>query len=290
MDHVLQARIAASLNIPPGCVTFTPINGGSINQTYRIDISDTPAAFFKTNSATKFPQLLEMEAKGLTLLQNAGIIKTPALIDLFTINDNQVLLMEWITPGSKTQAFWNHFGAQLAAIHSCTSPNFGLDHNNYMGAVQQTNTPAADWIFFFQHHRLQPLVEKSAHKGLLQPQHLRQFEKLYRSLPDLFEKQTSPSLLHGDLWSGNFICNNNQQPVLIDPAVYYGHSSIDLGMTTLFGGFHSRFYEAYHYHRPPEPNFKEQWEAAKLYPLLIHLLLFGASYRAPIENILASFQ
>jgi fructosamine-3-kinase len=93
-------------------------------------------------------------------------------------------------------------------------------------------------------------------------------------------------LVHGDLWSGNFICDENHDPVLIDPAVYYGIAAVDLGMTTLFGGFSKEFYEAYAYHAPFPSNYEEQWRIAKLYPLLIHLILFGKSYLGEIEEIL----
>ncbi|HVF97476.1 MAG TPA: fructosamine kinase family protein, partial [Flavisolibacter sp.] len=118
---------------------------------------------------------------------------------------------------------------------------------------------------------------------------LRQFENIDKRLEEIFEEE-KPSLLHGDLWSGNFMCNLKGEPVLFDPAVYYGHRSADLAMTTLFGGFKPSFYEAYHHHFPLPANYKEQWAACNLYPLLIHLYLFGTRYLSQIEETLRQFQ
>jgi fructosamine-3-kinase len=158
-----------------------------------------------------------------------------------------------------------------------------------MGSVPQSNHPSDNWIDFFTDQRLQPLIDQCLSQKLLSSKHQTQFETLFKQLPSVFNKEQKPSLLHGDLWSGNFMCNKNEEPVLIDTAVYFGHPSIDLGMTTLFGGFHSGFYEAYNYHLPFPSNYKGQWEVCNLYPLLIHLLLFGTSYLSQIETILSQY-
>ena len=126
-------------------------------------------------------------------------------------------------------------------------------------------------------------------KKLLTTQHQKAFDNLFKKLPFIFNDNEKPALLHGDLWSGNFMCNSQQQPVLIDPASHYSHRSMDLGMTTLFGGFDPSFYEAYHYYFPMPPNYKDQWLICNLYPLLIHLLLFGNSYLPQIQQTLHKF-
>jgi fructosamine-3-kinase len=154
-----------------------------------------------------------------------------------------------------------------------------------MGSIEQTNTWTTNWNTFFIQQRLRPLVAKCISKSLLTKKHLTAFEKLYIQLPLFFEDQ-QPALLHGDLWSGNFMCDDRSEAVLIDPAVYYGHHSIDLAMTTLFGGFHSLFYEAYQFHYSFSANYSAQWKICNLYPLLIHLLLFGKSYMLSIEKTL----
>jgi fructosamine-3-kinase len=283
IKHSLQVF----LNTSVVNATFQPVGGGSINETYKIATNDLHF-FCKKNNAQKFPQLFDKEKRGLALIAKQNIIKTPAVIDCFEENGEQILLLEWIESGTKTNSFWKDFGEQLAALHHCTSNKFGLEEDNYMGSVIQFNKPSSSWTDFFVHQRLQPLVKECCDKNLLQSKHVIHFENLYAKLSSIFNEE-KPSLLHGDLWSGNFMCNAQSQPVLIDPAVYYGHRSMDLAMTTLFGGFGERFYQSYHYHFPLPNNYKEQWQVGNLYPLLIHLLLFGNNYLEQIENTLDRF-
>ena len=285
MAPSLRDVIAQKLNA--SSLQLQPVGGGSINQCFRISTgSDT--FFCKVNSATKFPHLFEKEAKGLKLLGQQTGIRVPEVVGHFYSEEYQALLLEWIPGGQQTREFWKDFGSGLAALHHQHNERHGLDYNNYMGSVEQANDWEADWCRFFIHRRLQPLVEQCANQKLLSPKHQQLFEQLYERLPGLFESEP-PSLLHGDLWSGNFMCDNASRPVLIDPAVYYGHRSMDLGMTTLFGGFDPQFYQSYHYHYPLPANYAEQWQVCNLYPLLIHLRLFGSSYRSQIESTLQAF-
>jgi fructosamine-3-kinase len=157
-----------------------------------------------------------------------------------------------------------------------------------MGSLPQANGWRETWVEFFRAQRLEPQVKMAAAAGLLPARWADRFENLYRSLPAIFPEER-PSLLHGDLWSGNFLCTHQQEPVLIDPAVCYGHRAADLGMTTLFGRFNQAFYDAYHHHLPLPENHEEQWEIANLYPLLIHLNLFGGSYLTSITETLKRF-
>jgi fructosamine-3-kinase len=267
---------------------FQSVGGGSINETYRLTFADH-ALFCKINSASGFPHLFEKERDGLQLLAKQAVIKTPGVIDCFATEDIQVLLLEWIDPGERTKGFWKKFGEQLAALHLATNDCFGLYEDNFMGSVPQGNQLSADWVDFFIRQRLEPLIRICADKKLLMQRHLQQFKRLYRFLAQIFDTRQRPSLLHGDLWSGNFMCNQASEPVLIDPAVYYGHPSVDLGMSTLFGGFRSAFYEAYHHYSPFPKNYEEQWQVSNLYPLLIHLYLFGSSYLSQIEQTLTRF-
>jgi protein-ribulosamine 3-kinase len=200
-----------------------------------------------------------------------------------------VLLQEWIYEGERTETFWKEFGKQLAALHKCCNTQYGWEEDNYMGSIPQTNTYNSIWVEFFTFQRLEPLIKQSVDKGLLSTNGVKLFEQLYKKMPELFDLLETPSFLHGDLWSGNFMCNSDSQPVLIDPACYYGHRSMDLAMTTLFGGFYSTFYEAYNYHYHIPSNHQEQWSICNLYPLLIHLLLFCKSYLPQIQNTLQQF-
>ena len=264
------------------------VGGGCINETYNIRFGDKQF-FCKINSASKFPHLFEKEAHGLKLIARQNIIKVPAVIGCFEFDQHQMLLMEWIDEGQRTEAFWKKFGEQLAALHRVSNNFFGLNEDNYIGSIPQCNKPSDSWIDFFINNRLQPLIEQCLFKKQLSPKHQSQFEKLYLQLPSIFDKEQRPCLVHGDLWSGNFMCNKNSEPVLIDTAVYFGHSGVDLAMTTLFGGFDPGFYESYHYHNPFPSNFKEQWEVCNLYPLLIHLILFGSSYLPQIETTVGRY-
>jgi fructosamine-3-kinase len=157
-----------------------------------------------------------------------------------------------------------------------------------MGALVQDNTPSPTWVEFFRERRLEPQVRSAIDAGLIDRSTLGHFQRLYTRLPDFFPVEP-PSLVHGDLWSGNFLCDTAGQPVLIDPAVYFGHRHMDLAMTTLFGGFEPAFYEAYHYHYPLPPHCHRQWEIANLYPLLIHLNLFGSGYKGNILHTIQRF-
>jgi fructosamine-3-kinase len=157
-----------------------------------------------------------------------------------------------------------------------------------MGSVVQPNHWSDDWITFFGNQRLMSLGKQCLQFGLLTNKHLSQLEKVCDGLNQIFEPE-APALLHGDLWSGNFMCSEKEEPVLIDPAIYFGHRSMDLAMTTLFGGFDKVFYETYHYHYPLPQNYQQQWEICNLYPLLIHLRLFGSSYLPQIERTLNKF-
>lgn len=266
----------------------TPITGGTINATYKIGTGNT-SCFCKVNSSSNFPSLFTAESSSLALIASTNTIRTPRIIDCFEHEDHQLLLLEWIQPGTRIDKFWEDFGKSLAALHFSTADSYGLDEDNYMGSVPQKNSWSTSWVDFFIHQRLQPLAEKCLSKQLLTCKHVSQLQQIYTRLPLIFPEE-KPSLLHGDLWSGNFMCDASSQPVLIDPAVYYGHRSVDLAMTTLFGGFSPLFYQSYNHHFPFPSNYEEQWSVCNLYPLLIHLLLFGSSYRPQIETTLAHFQ
>jgi len=260
------------------------IGGGSINNTLKVKLQDK-YCFCKVNSAKHFPLLFEKEQNGLEALRKLSLIKVPEVYDCFIENDLQVLVLEWFNPGPRTPQFWKRFGEQLAGLHSVHSDQFGWTENNYMGSVDQLNDWHSSWPEFFWNQRLQPLIDKCLKANLLSSKNIQQFERLYKYLPEIFPP-VQPSFVHGDLWSGNFLCTTNEEPVLIDPAVYFGHPSVDIGMTTLFGGFDPIFYEAYNYMLPFPSNYQQQWEICNLYPLLIHLYLFGSSYLSSIESIL----
>lgn len=286
----LQENIGKFISERTGIVisnlAFSSVGGGSINQTFKVVINKKESFFCKINSETKFPLMFEKEARGLRLLSSKGIIRVPPVVGSFIENEFQVLLLEYIEQGLRSERFWKTFGEQMAALHSMQSSHAGLDEDNYMGALPQSNRPSTNWVDFFIEKRLEPQVHLAISKKLLQGHHHKQFEKLYKVLPGVFPNDNL-CLLHGDLWSGNFLCDQSGMPVLIDPAVYHGHPAMDLAMTTLFGGFDDVFYSSYNHLLPFPANYREQWAICNLYPLLIHLNLFGKGY---LQSILSTIQ
>lgn len=279
IQQVISTRVATVI----ARLEFYPVGGGSINNTYKISANGRSHFFCKINEAVRFPGMFEQEKKGLELLAKAGM-KVPAVIATYIANDQQVLIMEWVDQGLRSANFWEAFGERLAALHSIRETYAGLDEDNYMGALKQSNQLTESWVDFLIQQRLGPQVKLAFESHLLQLKHVNQFESLYKKLPEIFPKNTL-CLLHGDLWSGNFLCDHAATPVLIDPAVYYGYPGMDLAMTTLFGGFDSLFYDTYNYHLPFPANHREQWDICNLYPLLIHLNLFGKGYLQSIVSV-----
>ncbi len=286
--EIIKRVLSLAIHQPIGNIRVYPVSGGSINQTLKIELEGCGFFFCKMNKKGDLPGLFEKEKNGLRFLAEQQIIKTPEIIAYQMIDEMEVLVMEWIDHKSADEKCWTRFGEGLAGLHRVTQADFGFAEDNYMGALPQSNQPSADWIDFFIHQRLEPQLRMAIQKNLCEPASVRKFERLYAKLGDIFTKE-APALLHGDLWSGNFICRPDSEPVLIDPAVYFGNRSMDLGMTTLFGGFGKRFYESYAYHYPLPVNHKEQWQIANLYPLLIHLNLFGKSYLGSIMDTIKPF-
>jgi fructosamine-3-kinase len=289
IEQHLTRLLAAEPGLRLSSFRYHSIGGGSINETYQVIINHNIKFFLKVNSSTEFPALFIKEKSGIEFLGEQKIIKVPAVIACTEIDQHQILLLEWIEGGLRTEKFWKEFGRQLAQLHIVTNTDFGLGENNYMGALPQKNNQKKSWPEFFIQCRLEPQIKIALDKGLLQSKAITVFDRLFLRIPEIFDEE-KPSLLHGDLWSGNFMCDQHSEPVLIDPAIYFGHRSVDLAMTTLFGGFDKDFYESYHYHFPFPPNYKEQWEICNLYPLLIHLNLFGAGYLSEIEGTLRKYR
>jgi protein-ribulosamine 3-kinase len=284
----IKELISKQLNTSVSSFDLIAVGGGSINETYRLQVNDGKNYFLKLNSSTKFPGLFEKEKNGLQFLAKQNCILTPPVIADVTVDNYQWLLLEWIESGIRNENFWKIFGEQLARLHSTSNEHFGFYEDNYMGSLPQANKFTDNWTGFFINCRLRPQIELAINKNLLQKNHIASFDSLFKKLDSIFNIE-KPSLLHGDLWSGNFMCNDRSLPVLIDPAVYFGHRSIDLAMTTLFGGFDRIFYDSYqHYFAFPD-NYHEQWEICNLYPLLIHLNLFGSGYLHDISGTLKQF-
>jgi protein-ribulosamine 3-kinase len=267
---------------------LSPVGGGCINNCYRAETEQGKKFFVKTNQAEKYPGLFDKEKNALSILAQQSIIRLPRVIATDSSGGSQYIILEWIESGKKSASFWKDFGTRLALLHKISSQTFGFFEDNYIGSLEQSNTYTPSWSEFFIQHRLEPQLKLAAGSKLIPVKQVALFEKIFNTLDNIFSKEPA-SLIHGDLWSGNFMCDQDSQPVLIDPAVYFGHRMMDIGMTKLFGGFDSRFYEAYNDTYPLPPNSDEQVEIANLYPLLIHLNLFGLQYLSQIETVLRRY-
>lgn len=182
---------------------------------------------------------------------------------------------------------WLVFAECLAKVHKTTNDDFGLNHDNYIGSIPQVNSKKETWADFFVECRLNPMLKRSVDLGLLNKNDIRSFERFYNEIGSLFPKE-APALLHGDLWSGNRFFSING-PVLIDPAVYFGHRDMDIAMSKLFGGFPNEFYEQYNEFHPLAKGWMERVQFCNLYPLLVHTVLFGSSYVGSVRRIIDRF-
>ena len=283
----VEEKLASFLGKKTFINNTTSVGGGSINEAFKISTNQGPF-FIKKNSAARLPQMFEKEALGIKLLCESKEIIVPEVIGFCKIDDSVFLILNYIEPGIIGSSFWDDFGTQLANLHRHTADNFGLNHDNYIGSLHQINKQHSTWSEFFRKERLEYQVKLARDNGKIGKETVAAFERLYIQLENIFPIE-SPALLHGDLWSGNFMVHENGQPIIIDPAVYYGHREMDLGMSQLFGGFNQQFYTSYNNHYPLQKGWEERLQYCNLYPLLVHVNLFGGSYLQSVKAILKKF-
>jgi fructosamine-3-kinase len=278
--------------------TATSIGGGSINRTFLLTLNSGERCFLKTHSDPP-PGFFTAEARGLEALAAAGVLRVPQVLHLHdpphpkclapsrpSPEDPQnrlapFLLLEAIETGPPHPGLSERFGHELAELHRIArSDLFGFPHDNYLGLTPQPNERHEDWCTFWRRHRLGHQLELARQRGLSDPTLDRLGDRLMDRLESwIAEPADPPSLLHGDLWGGNYLTDSGGAPVLIDPAVYHGRREADLAMTRLFGGFDARFYAAYEEAWPLAPEAEDRLTIYELYHLLNHLNLFGRGYR-----------
>lgn len=263
------------------------LSGGCINNAYKVTTGDQ-SWFIKWNYADSFPGMFETECQGLVLLKKAGEVFVPAIAGYGTADNYSLLVLEFVQQAQPAGNFWEDFGTSLAKLHQHSHTQFGLDHQNYIGSLPQYNDFQDHWVDFFITQRLEVQIKMARDKGLMDNSLVKKFDSLYRVLDDFFP-QEKPALLHGDLWSGNYMCNSQGKACIIDPAVYYGHRLMDIGMSKLFGGFSEGFYQAYHAAFPMHDNWRQACDIANLYPLMVHVNLFGGGYLGSVRSTLGRF-
>ncbi len=262
-----------------------PIQGGSINKAYKISDGQRPL-FVKTNHASLI-DMFSAEMAGLEEIKASNTLRTPQYVALGCTEDSAFLVLEYLNmDGHRVDNAL--FGQQLAAMHCHCRNQFGWWRNNTLGSTLQENDSSADWVDFYRKHRLGyqlKLAEKNGFSGQIQ----RDGERLLADLEEFFTTyQPTPSLLHGDLWSGNYGSLKGGQPVIFDPAVYYGDRETDIAMTELFGGFSQHFYASYQESYPLDSGYKTRKTLYNLYHILNHLNLFGGSYLSQAEAMMRS--
>jgi fructosamine-3-kinase len=261
-----------------------PISGGSVNQSYAISTSES-TFFIKINQKEKLPNLFEKEQSGLNVLRANTNLKVPFPLIVGSFESHTFLILEFIESAKPKPDFWETFGRGIAKLHRKTASQFGYGEENYVGSLRQENRKTADWTTFFIEQRLKTQIRLANENNRLDLQINRYFLELFDSLEGVFPEEP-PALLHGDLWSGNFLCTREGQAAIMDPAVYYGHREMDLAMSHLFGGFDSRFYQAYDAAFPLGKGWEKRIEICNLYPLLVHVNLFGVAYTKRLKSVL----
>ncbi len=259
------------------------VHGGDINDAAYLEVSGA-RCFVKINPSAPVG-FFAAEADGLARLRRAAELRVPDVIAHADAAEDlpAYLVLEWLDEAAPSPAFAERFGAALAALHSHTSDSFGLERDNFIGGLPQRNTPTARWPDFFRDQRLRPQIARARQRGLSVVR-LRLLDRLLERIESLLPSGL-PSLLHGDLWRGNYITLAGDTPALIDPAVYYGDREIELAFTELFSGFPSTFHRAYHAAYPLDPGYRERRALYQLYPLLVHYNLFGEPYGGHVESI-----
>jgi fructosamine-3-kinase len=276
----LMAAVATALGSP--VTAWDSVAGGDINAAHAARLADGRLVFVKSNRAAP-DGMFAAEARGLGWLAEAGALRVPAVL----AEGPDFLVLEHIASGRRRPDFDEQLGRGLAALHRRGAPGFGLDHDNFIGRLAQANRPLATWAEFYRERRLLPQLRLAAEGGRASPAMRRGFDQLLSRLEEIVGPPEPPARLHGDLWGGNAMVDEQGRPCLIDPAVYGGHREVDLGMMRLFGGFSARVFAAYEEAFPPPPGSEARVPLYQLYFLMVHVNLFGGSYVASVEHALA---
>jgi len=253
------------------------VGGGCINAAYKLS-DRTRSYFVKLNQAERLA-MFEAEAAGLQELAQANAVRVPAPICTGRAGNQAYIVLECITFGGRDSGgVMAQFGEQLAQLHRHTRQQFGWYRDNTIGSTHQPNAYENDWLVFWCKHRLGYQLQLSQHRGIGAGA-VRKGERIMQQLGDFFTGyEAQPSLLHGDLWSGNYAISQDGEPVIFDPAVYYGDREADLAMTELFGHFGTDFYAAYNAHWPLDNGYKTRKTLYNLYHILNHYTMFGGGY------------
>ncbi|HEX5656754.1 MAG TPA: fructosamine kinase family protein [Polyangiales bacterium] len=254
--------------------SLSALGGGDINDAYLVQTASA-RVFMKTHAAPP-PGMYTCEAEGLSWLAAANALPCPRVLAV----SERMLLLEYVEPGARGRDFDVRLGRGLAALHRFGAPTFGFARDNFIANLPQRNSERGCFAEFYRDQRLLPMIEG------LDAALRRRFDRLFAALGELIASEP-PARLHGDLWSGNVHCTARGEPMLIDPAVYGGAREVDLAMLQLFGSPSRAFFDAYDEVYPRLPGHEERVALYQLYPLLVHVRLFGGSYLRSVQDALA---
>jgi fructosamine-3-kinase len=283
----VEGRVVGALETAVGgrVAQTRPISGGDINRAFAVTFTDGRALFVKTN-AHEPPSMFAAEARGLAWLGEAGALRVPTVVAVGA----GFLALELVVTGAPARDFDERLGRGLAALHRFGAAGFGLDHDNFIGRLPQSNATSGTWAAFYRARRLEPQLRRAVDEGVASSRLQRGFARLFAALDDdaaaLLGPPEPAARLHGDLWGGNLLCDEVGAPCLCDPAAYGGHREIDLAMMRLFGGFGARVFDAYAEAWPLAPGHAGRVGVYQLYPLMVHVNLFGGSYVSQVEAVL----
>lgn len=266
------SQILQSLSLDSVVVEAMPLSGGDIHDVYKVK-NEAGKYVIKVNTSEMPGDVFRLEADGLNALRNVGKLRVPEVVGVMAEDELSALVLEFL-PSEKGNV--THFGRELALHHKEAQSHFGWHVDNYIGRLSQVNTPTLTWEEFWSEHRIGPLVRALRDSASFNSSEVRVFDELTHRTA-LLVPEEYPSLLHGDLWSGN-VLPTAQSYAVIDPAVYAGHREMDLAMMKLFGGFSPAAFEAYHSEYPLEYQWEERMGFHQIYPLLVHARLFGGLY------------
>lgn len=258
------------------------VSGGCINSGYALS-NGQRTYFVKLNQASQLA-MFEAEAAGLEEMVATRTIRVPQPICWGTAGNSAYLVLEWLDLGRSGGSAWSVMGRQLAAMHRATSASgFGWKMNNTIGSTPQPNPWTADWVTFWQEHRIGFQFKLANRRG----GHFPQQNRLLDAIPQLLAgHEPQPALVHGDLWSGNAAVTHAGDPVIFDPATYYGDREVDIAMTELFGRFPADFYRAYYEAFPLDSGYQQRQVLYNLYHILNHFNLFGGSYASQANRMI----
>lgn len=263
--------------------SWEPVSGGDINEAYRV-IADGIPYFIKVQPHQS-AQYFAHERAGLKAL--GAVINTPTPIASGDLDGNAYLILNWIDEGPEDQA---SLGRAVAKLHQQHADKFGFPTNHRTKVLVKDNHWNNDWRDFYINQRLQPEIQTAQKLGRWNDWRDQHFQNMVTAFDQYYAKyQVMPSLLHGDLWSGNYMFDQNGTPTLIDPDALYGDREYDLAMTTIFGGFSQAFYQAYNEVYPLRSGFEKRLPWYQFYYLCMHLILFGETYGPAVDNILAQY-